>query len=99
MESFINFVLVLILIWLGFSLFIRYVFPRLLMFYVKRKQKKMMEQMGINPDDIEGKKGKNGKKGKKGKEGDVNIDKVPHKDRKGSTENMGEYVDFEEIDD
>ena len=52
MEGFINFILILILIWLGFSLFFRYVFPRLLLYWVKRKQKKMMEQMGIKPDDF-----------------------------------------------
>ncbi|MCK5338456.1 MAG: DUF4834 family protein [Bacteroidales bacterium] len=93
MGAFLNFIMILILIWLGFSLFIRYVFPRLLLYWVKRKQKKMMEQMGINPEDL-----MNPKKEKKGREGDVSIDKVPGKDKKGSTENMGEYVDFEEVD-
>ena len=53
----------------------------------------MMEQMGINPEDL-----KNPNKKKKGREGDVSIDQVPGKDKKGSTENMGEYVDFEEVD-
>ncbi|RLD79096.1 MAG: DUF4834 domain-containing protein [Bacteroidetes bacterium] len=89
MESFLNFILILVLIWLGFSLFFRYVFPRLLLYWVKRKQKKMMEQMGINPDDLNK---------KPHKEGEVSIDKTPGKDKKGSTENLGEYVDFEEID-
>ncbi len=68
MASFLNFIMILILIWLGFSLFFRYVFPRLLLLWVKRKQKKMMEQMGINPDDL---------KEKKTREGEVNIDKNP----------------------
>jgi len=49
----------------------------------------MMEQMGINPDDVN-------KQNKK--EGGVSIDKKPGKDKKGSSDNMGEYVDFEEID-
>lgn len=89
MNGFLNFVMILILIWLGFSLFFRYVFPRLLLFWVKRKQKKMMDQMGIKPDDIND---------KKTKEGEVNIDQVPNKDKKGSTDNVGEYVDFEEVD-
>ena len=31
-------------------------------------------------------------------EGEVNIDHIPDKDKKGSGENMGEYVDFEEVD-
>ena len=53
----------------------------------------MMEQMGINPEDLT-----NPNKEKKGREGDVSIDKSPVKDKKGSTENMGEYVDFEEVD-
>ncbi len=93
MGTFLNFIMILILIWLGFSLFFRYVFPRLLLYWVKRKQKKMMEQMGINPEDL-----MNPNKEKKGREGDVSIDQVPPKDKKGSTENMGEYVDFEEVD-
>ncbi|HSG68561.1 MAG TPA: DUF4834 family protein [Bacteroidales bacterium] len=90
MEGFLKFIMILILIWLGFSLFIRYVFPRLLIYWVKRKQKKMMEQMGMKPPDDE--------KAKKTREGDVSIDKVPQKGKKGSTDNMGEYVDFEELD-
>jgi hypothetical protein len=81
--------MILILIWLGFTLFFRYAFPRLLLFWVKRNQKKMMEQMGLNPDDL---------KEKKDKEGEVNIDHVPNKEKKGSGENMGEYVDYEEVD-
>lgn len=89
MNGFLNFVMILILIWLGFSLFFKYVFPRLLLYWVKRKQKKMMEQMGIKPEDM---------KEKKTKEGEVNIDQVPNKDKKGSTDNVGEYVDFEEVD-
>lgn len=48
-----------------------------------------MEQMGINPDDL---------KEKKTRVGEVNIDKVPDKERKGSSDNVGEYVDFEEVD-
>lgn len=89
MDGFLKFVLILILIWFGFSLFFRYLFPRLLLYWVKRKQKKMMEQMGLNPDDL---------KEKKDREGEVSIDHVPDKDKKGSGENMGEYVDFEEVD-
>lgn len=89
MDGFLKFVLILVLIWFGFSLFFRYLFPRLLLYWVKRKQKKMMEQMGLNPDDL---------KEKKGSEGEVNIDHIPDKDKKGSGENMGEYVDFEEVD-
>ena len=93
MESFLNFIMILVLIWLGFTLFFRYIFPRLLLYWVKRKQKKMMEQMGINPEDL-----MNPNKEKKGREGDVSIDQIPDKDKKGSTENMGDYVDFEEVD-
>ncbi len=89
MEGFLKFIMILILIWLGFSLFIRYIFPRLLILWVKRKQKKMMEQMGIDPEQD---------KNKRAKEGEVNINKVPKKDKKGSMDNMGEYVDFEEVD-
>ena len=48
-----------------------------------------MEQMGINPDEM---------KKKQTREGEVNIDKTTDKARKGSTENLGEYVDFEEVD-
>ena len=47
--------------------------------------------MGIDQDKFD-------KKEYKKKEGEVSIDKNPKKDKKGSSENMGEYVDFEEID-
>jgi len=95
MESFLNFILIIILIWLLFSLFVRYVFPRLLLYWVKRKQKKMMEQMGLDPDNLD----QNMKKAKKDKkEGEVSIDKKPGNGKKGSSDNVGEYVDFEEID-
>lgn len=90
MAGFLNFIMIMVLIWLGFSLFIRYIFPRLLLLWIKRKQKKMMDQMGAAPEN---------KKEKKGNEGDVNIEKAPNKDKKGSIENMGEYVDFEDVDD
>lgn len=90
MEGFLNFIMILILIWLGLSLFIRYIFPRLLLYWVKRKQKKMMEQMGFKNEDM---------KETKRREGEVNIDQVPNKEKKGSTENLGEYVDFEDVDD
>jgi hypothetical protein len=55
----------------------------------------MMEQMGINPDDLD-QRTKKAKKDKK--EGEVSIDKKPDKGKKGSSDNVGEYVDFEEID-
>ena len=51
----------------------------------------MMEQMGMDPDAFK-------EQQKEKKEGEVSIDKNPKKDKKGSSENMGEYVDFEEID-
>ena len=50
----------------------------------------MMEQMGIDPEAF---------KEKEMKDGEVNINKKPGKEKKGSIENMGEYVDFEEVDD
>ncbi len=90
METFLKFIMILVLVWLGFSLFIRYVLPRLLLFWIRRKQKKMMEQMGMKPDDM---------KEKKRKEGEVKVDSRPDKDKKGSTDNLGEYVDIEEVDD
>jgi hypothetical protein len=90
MDAFLKFILVLILIWFGFTLFIRYIFPRLLLYWIKRKQKKMMEQMGMDPETM---------KDKKKKEGEVNITRKPGKTKKGPSDDLGEYVDFEEVDD
>ncbi|OPL13479.1 MAG: hypothetical protein AVO34_06320 [Firmicutes bacterium ML8_F2] len=90
MDAFLKFILVLILIWFGFTLFIRYIFPRLLLYWIKRKQKKMMEQMGLDPDKMND---------RKKKEGEVNITPKAGKTKKGSTDELGEYVDFEEVDD
>ena len=50
--------------------------------------------MGMDPNNLNKPPNK-----KKNKEGEVSIDKTPKKDRKGSMDNMGEYVDFEEIED
>lgn len=90
MDAFLKFILVLILIWFGFTLFIRYIFPRLLLYWIKRKQKKMMEQMGLDPETM---------KDKKKKEGEVNITRKPGNTQKGPSDDLGEYVDFEEVDD
>jgi len=63
----------------------RYIFPILLGRYIKRKQSQFNTQFNQQDSPAE-------------KEGEVSI-KIKPKKSKTETNDMGEYVDFEELDD
>lgn len=65
----------------------RYVLPYLLSIFIRKAQDRMM---GNSPDYSPPKKSK--------KEGEVSIDSAPKKNTKASKENLGDYVDFEEVE-
>lgn len=65
----------------------RYIAPYLIQMFVKKAQKRMMQDMGHEPPS-------SGKK----KEGEINVDYVPDKKKKNANkDDMGDYIDFEEI--
>ncbi len=83
----IRVVLIILLIYFGLKLIIRWFGP-LLLKYILRKVGKKFEQ-NFNQYDPSGRKKK--------KEGEVTIEKKPKNNSK-SNNDVGEYIDYEEID-
>jgi predicted membrane protein len=79
----IKFLIFVILIYLFFKIFFRYIFPILLSFFIKKAAQKFVNNMG-RYEHME--------------EEENNINK-PNEDanKKNKQEIIGEYVDFEEI--
>jgi len=82
----IDIILWFFLIYIAFKVFTRFLFPYLLKHYLTKYQQKFYQQNAdVDPNR---------------KEGDTNVDFVPeNKSKKNkNTENLGEYIDYEEID-
>lgn len=84
--EFLNVLFIIILIIIALRLFVRYVFPYLLMRYFRKKQEEILGKMQDNQ-----------KAGKK--PGDVSIDYNPDQSTKTNLKDAGEYADFEDVDD
>ena len=86
----LKFLLFIILVYLFFRLLGRYILPWLVRRYMKNVEKKFYQ------DQYQEKS----KQKKRKKEGDININtKSSKSSSKGSDDELGDYVDFEEIDD
>ncbi len=85
--GFIKFVFFVIIIYYLFKLVARYVMPYLLSLFIKRAQDQMMGNMSAN----------SGTKNTK-KEGEVSVKTNPKKSPKAHKGNIGDYVDFEEVE-
>ncbi len=79
-------IFILVVIYYGFKLLVRYVLPYFLKNYVQKEMNKNQKQHQNNTHQ------------RTGKEGAVNIDYVPEKKKK-IAKNEGEYVDYEEVKD
>lgn len=82
----LEFILWLILIYFAFKIFGKYILPYLVKYFLKKFQQKFYQQNPhIDPDR---------------KEGETNVEFDPSKNtkRKTSTEGVGEYIDYEEIE-
>lgn len=84
-ESILKTILIILLIYFGFKIFIRWFGPIILKYFLKKIGKKFSQQ--FDPQA----------KTKTKKEGEVVIEKKPKTGRK-SDKNLGEYIDYEEID-
>lgn len=82
MIEFLRFVFVLLVIWYGTKLIIKYVLPWLIMRFINKQQK--------NFDNFRSQE--NNKE-----EGEINIKKGKNKAKKKDDSLFGEYVDYEEI--
>lgn len=83
MIEFLRFVVVLLVIWVGIRLVIRYVLPWLIMRFINKQQKNFDNYR--QSDNTQ-------------KEGDINIKKGKGEKKKKADPLFGEYVDFEEIE-
>lgn len=82
----IRVMLIVLLIYFGLKLIIRWFGPLLLKYFLKKVGKKFEQQFGgFDPSQT------------RQKEGDVTIEKTP-KNNKGGKKDVGEYIDYEEID-
>lgn len=79
---------------LALRIIFRFARPYIMKFIMRKLERKINNTMGFNPEYEEPKK-----QSKRQKDGNVIIDKVPEStNRKGDTSNLGEYVDYEEIE-
>lgn len=83
MIDFLRFVVVLLVIWYGIRLIVKYVMPWLIMRFINKQQR--------NFDNYS-------QSGNRQKEGEINIKKGTGEKKKKDDPEFGEYVDFEEIE-
>lgn len=84
----IRVVLIILLIYFGLKILFRLLGPLLLKFILKRVGKQFEKKFGSFDTS---------RTSKKKKEGEVSIEKRPKNTRK-SKKNVGEYIDYEELD-
>ena len=85
-QGILKTILIIMLVYYGLKLIGRYIIPIFFKKMVKNFEKKVKEQQGFQqPVD-------------KVKEGETTIDKKPLQ-TKESNKNVGEYVDYEDVDD
>ncbi len=84
--GFLYFIIILLSLYLLFRIFFRYLFPFLLARYIKKKQEKIFGNVGKNNERIKD-------------EGEVSIDYAPGKSKRIELDDIGEYTDFEDVED
>lgn len=85
-QGFLRTILIIMLVYYGLKLIARYLFPVLFNKMMNNVEKKVREQQGYQkPQDIS-------------KEGETTIERKPVQNKE-SNKNVGEYVDYEEVDD
>ncbi|MFD1096045.1 DUF4834 family protein [Salegentibacter chungangensis] len=80
-------ILIVLLVYFGFKILIRWFGPLLLKYFMRKMGRKFEQQFKQQAGQYQSGK----------KEGDISIDKKP-KNKRNSNKNVGEYIDYEEID-
>ncbi len=86
-TGFVRTILIILLVWYGIKILSRIFAPVLMRYVAKKAEQKFGQQFNQYQQPKEAKK----------KEGEISIDKMPNQ-QKSSNKNVGEYVDYEEID-
>jgi len=84
-SGFLRTILIIMLVYYGIKFVGRYLFPIFFQKMVKNFEKKVREQQG-HQQEVDA-----------SKEGETTIDKKPRPDKK-SNNDVGEYVDYEDVD-
>lgn len=84
----LNFFIVIVLLYIFFRVLGRYILPYLVKRYINKQKEKFYRQGPYYKE----------KEDKSKKSGDVHIKNIPKEEKKNKN-NLGEYVDFEEMDD
>ncbi len=87
LQGFIRTILIILLVYYGLKIISRLVTPYLLKYLSKKAEKRFGERFGEPPHQ----------QTRKNKEGETIIDKMPQS-TSSSNKDVGEYVDYEEID-
>ncbi len=82
-------VLIILAIYFGVKIIARLLMPYMLRFAAKKAEQRFGQHFGQQQQQYST---------KKGKEGETVIDKMPDSKNKSSNKNVGEYIDYEEID-
>lgn len=85
LTGFVKTILIILLVYFGVKIFARLFAPVLFKYVTKKAEKKFGQQFGNHQAKQPPKK-----------EGETTIDKIPN--TKTSNKDVGEYVDYEEID-
>lgn len=84
-------ILIILLVWYGLKILSRLFAPLLVKFVAKKAEERFGQQFGDFQNQAQQ------RAQQKQKEGETVIDKMPERS-KSSNENVGEYIDYEEID-
>lgn len=86
-ESVLKTILIILLVYFGFKIFVRWFGPLILKYFLGKVGKKFQQQFNQQQQPFN----------KTPKEGKVSIDKKPGQGKR-SNKKVGEYIDYEEID-
>jgi len=86
-PGFIRTILIIVLVWYGVKILSRIFAPLLMRYVAKKAEQKFGQKFGQHQKPPQTVK----------KEGEISIDKSPNAN-KSSNKDVGEYVDYEEID-
>lgn len=84
-EGILKTILIILLIYFGFKIFIKWFGPMILKYFLRKIGSKVRQQFNAQETSATKKKG------------EVVIEKKPKNDKK-TNKNVGEYIDYEEID-
>ena len=84
LTGFVRTILIILVIWYSVKILSRLFAPYLVRYVAKKAEQKFGQQF-------------NNQQAPKPKEGEISIDKMPDQNTSGN-KNVGEYVDYEEID-